>query len=46
MRVRDGKIVASRDYVDHLGSAAARGSLGDLLSEIGKRRAAQDASAP
>lgn len=46
MRVRDGKIVASRDYVDHLGSAAARGSLGDLLSEIGKRRAAQDARTP
>lgn len=38
MRVRDGKIVSSRDYVDHLGSAEARGRLGDLLSEIGTRR--------
>lgn len=38
MRVRNGKIVSSRDYVDHLGSAEARGRLGDLLSEIGKRR--------
>jgi ketosteroid isomerase-like protein len=38
MRVRNGKIVSSRDYVDHLGSAEARGRLGDLLSEIGTRR--------
>lgn len=38
MQVRDGKIVSSRDYVDHLGSAEARGSLKTLLSEIGKSR--------
>jgi ketosteroid isomerase-like protein len=38
MRVRDGEIVESRDYVDHLGSAEARGGLAALLAEIGKRR--------
>lgn len=38
MRVRDGEIVESRDYVDHLGSAEARGGLADLLNEIGTRR--------
>lgn len=30
MRVRDGKIVESRDYLDHLRSAAAR----DMLDEV------------
>jgi hypothetical protein len=39
MRVRDGEIVESRDYVDHLGSAEARGLLGPLLSDIMARRA-------
>jgi len=34
MRVRDGEIIESRDYVDHLSSAEARGSLGSLLAEI------------
>jgi ketosteroid isomerase-like protein len=38
MRVRNGEIVESRDYVDHLSSAEARGSLGVLVSEITKRR--------
>jgi len=38
MRVRDGEIVESRDYVDHLGSAEARGGLAGLLLEIGKRQ--------
>lgn len=38
MRVRDGEIVESRDYVDHLGSVEARGGLAALLGEIGKRR--------
>ncbi|MFZ5677605.1 MAG: nuclear transport factor 2 family protein [Pseudomonadota bacterium] len=37
MRVRDGEIVESRDYVDHLGSAEARGGLARLLQEIGRR---------
>jgi ketosteroid isomerase-like protein len=34
MRVRDGKIVESRDYLDHLRSAAARGMLPDVLDAI------------
>jgi uncharacterized protein len=34
MRVRDGEIVESRDYVDHVGSAEARGMLGDFLEKI------------
>lgn len=38
MRVRDGEIVESRDYVDHLGSAEARGGLAGLLAQIGKSR--------
>ena len=45
MRVRDGKIVVSRDYVDHLGSAEARGSLAYLLGEISKVRSAGSTSA-
>ncbi|WP_141579130.1 nuclear transport factor 2 family protein [Actinomadura sp. WMMA1423] len=36
MRVRDGKIVESRDYLDHLGSARARGQLGDVLDAVGE----------
>jgi uncharacterized protein len=35
MRVRDGKIVESRDYLDHLRSAAARGMLPEVLDAIG-----------
>lgn len=38
MRVRNGEIVESRDYVDHLGSAEARGMLGDLLEGIRQTR--------
>ncbi|MEU6578961.1 nuclear transport factor 2 family protein [Streptomyces sp. NPDC046805] len=34
MRVRDGKIVESRDYLDHLRSAAARGQLAEVLDAI------------
>ncbi|MEV4254436.1 nuclear transport factor 2 family protein [Spirillospora sp. NPDC049652] len=34
MRVRDGKIVESRDYLDHLRSARARGQLGDVLDAV------------
>jgi len=39
MRVRDGKIVESRDYLDHLSSAAARGMLGEVLDAVRERRA-------
>jgi ketosteroid isomerase-like protein len=38
MRVRDGEIIESRDYVDHLSSAEARGGLGALFEEITARR--------
>ncbi|MEV5573212.1 nuclear transport factor 2 family protein [Spirillospora sp. NPDC052269] len=34
MRVRDGKIVESRDYLDHLRSARARGQLGEVLDAV------------
>lgn len=34
VRVRDGKIVESRDYLDHLGSARARGQLPEVLDAI------------
>jgi ketosteroid isomerase-like protein len=40
MRVRDGEIVESRDYVDHLGSAEARGQLGPVLTDVMTRRVA------
>ncbi|MGI5205294.1 nuclear transport factor 2 family protein [Spirillospora sp. CA-108201] len=36
MRVRDGKIVESRDYLDHLRSAQARGQLKDVLAAVGR----------
>jgi ketosteroid isomerase-like protein len=35
IRVRDGLIVESRDYIDHLRSARATGRLDDLLSRLG-----------
>jgi ketosteroid isomerase-like protein len=34
MRVRDGKIVESRDYLDHLRSAQARGQLAEVLDAV------------
>ncbi|MFI7672367.1 hypothetical protein [Actinophytocola sp. NPDC049390] len=34
LRVRDGEIVESRDYFDHLASARARGELGALLAAV------------
>lgn len=34
MRIRDGEIVESRDYIDHLASARARGHLDDLLARV------------
>jgi ketosteroid isomerase-like protein len=38
MRVREGEIVESRDYIDHLGSAEARGLLAPLLAQIATQR--------
>lgn len=46
MRLRDGEIVESRDYVDHLSSSEARGMLGLLLAEITKRRTNPEAASP
>jgi uncharacterized protein len=34
MRVRDGQIVSSRDYVDHLGLARALGRFDDLVAAL------------
>jgi uncharacterized protein len=34
LRVRDGEIVESRDYIDHLASARARGQLEPLLERL------------
>lgn len=34
LRVRDGQIVESRDYIDHLGAARARGRLDELITAI------------
>jgi ketosteroid isomerase-like protein len=34
MRVRDGEIVSSRDYHDHLASARVAGRLGDLFAAL------------
>jgi ketosteroid isomerase-like protein len=40
MRVRDGQIVSSRDYHDHLASARAAGRLGDLFAALSGQDAA------
>ena len=40
MRVRDGEIVSSRDYLDHLASARFRGQLGDVLDAVRERHGA------
>jgi uncharacterized protein len=40
MRVRNGEIVSSRDYHDHLASARVAGRLGDLFAAL----SAQDAA--
>ncbi len=37
MRVRDGQVVESRDYIDHLASARARGHLDQLLARLQPR---------
>ncbi|TDD35650.1 ketosteroid isomerase [Actinomadura sp. KC06] len=34
LRVRDGEIVASRDYIDHISSARRRGALDDFIQAI------------
>jgi uncharacterized protein len=42
LRVRDGKIVESRDYLDHLRSARARGRLGEVLDAVRQHYALAD----
>lgn len=39
LRVRDGKIVESRDYLDHLRSARARGQLDAVLDAVREHHA-------
>ena len=34
MRVRDGEIVSSRDYLDAIASARVRGQLGELFAAV------------
>ena len=46
MRVRDGQIVSSRDYHDHLASARASGRLGELFTTLAARDAAPEGEAP
>lgn len=39
LRVRDGEIVSSRDYFDHVTAAAIRGRLDDLVAAVKARGA-------
>jgi ketosteroid isomerase-like protein len=40
LRVRDGEIVSSRDYFDHLTAARVRGQLGELIEAVRRANAA------
>jgi hypothetical protein len=40
LRVRNGEIVSSRDYFDHVTAAGIRGQLDALVAAIKARRAA------
>lgn len=44
LRVRDGLIVESRDYIDHLAMIRARGQVGDLVAHLTEPAAAPAAS--
>jgi uncharacterized protein len=44
LRVRDGEIVESRDYVDHVAMARARGRLDELVAVLREPAPARDAS--
>lgn len=44
LRVRDGEIVESRDYIDHVAMARARGRLGELIAVLREPAAAAGAS--
>jgi ketosteroid isomerase-like protein len=38
LRVRDGEIVSSRDYFDHVTAARVRGQLGELVAAVSARQ--------
>lgn len=44
LRVRDGLIVESRDYIDHVAMARARGQLDQLIAVLREPAAERDAS--
>jgi ketosteroid isomerase-like protein len=44
LRVRDGLIVESRDYIDHVAMARARGQLDELIGHLREPRGADVAS--
>lgn len=44
LRVRDGLIVESRDYIDHVAMARARGQLDELIGQLREPRGAGVAS--
>jgi ketosteroid isomerase-like protein len=44
LRVRDGLIVESRDYIDHLAMIRARGQVGDLVAHLTEPAGAPAAS--
>jgi uncharacterized protein len=44
MRVRNGELVSSRDYHDHLASARVRGRLGELFAAVSAQDAADGGS--
>lgn len=46
LRVRDGQIVSSRDYVDHLGMARAMGQLDKLFDKLRDQPGGEDPRAP
>jgi uncharacterized protein len=46
LRVRNGEIVSSRDYFDHVTQARVRGQLGDLVAAVSAQTAAPADGAP
>jgi uncharacterized protein len=46
LRVRDGEIVSSRDYFDHVTAARIRGQLGDLFAAVSAQPVGPDRAGP
>ena len=46
MRIRDGLIIESRDYIDHVASSRAWGALDDLLSGLRAQEGTVEPSRP